>query len=251
MTMLEGQLLRIAESFWRSARHLERQFPRDIESAIAWSVPLFIVRLPQLYVHDVENYLRQRHLPVAIGAADRPLHGCVIASRGKGLIVVDGSDGVHELRFTMAHEVAHFLLDYQAPRQRAIERLGPNIEDVLDGQRPATPEERVHGLLANAPVGIYAHFMHRAEGNVATERIVEAESQADLLTFQLLAPETEIWRAVRKGFVQRSFPKRQKALQRLLVRRFGLPSEAAMTYSTRLCYSRFGSPSVREWLGIG
>jgi hypothetical protein len=240
----------MAEKFWEAATHLERRCPRDFESAIAWSVPLFIVRVPRLCVHDIESYLRQRQLPAVIGVTDRPLHGCVIAIRGKGLIFVDGGDGAHELRFTMAHEVAHFLLDYQLPRQLAIERFGLQIEEVLDGLRPPTPEERVDGLLANTPIGLFAHFMHRAGGHIAAENVLEAESQADLLAFELLAPEAEVWRAVPKGFVQRPFSQRKAALQRLLIRRFGLPSEAARLYSNQLCYSQFGNLPVREWLGI-
>lgn len=248
--MLKARLLRVSERFWEPARHLARQFPRDLESAISWSVPLFIVRLPNLWVHDLEKYLRLRRLPASIEVADRRLHGCVIGIRGKGFIVVDGTDGARELRFTMAHEVAHFLLDYQEPRQRAIERLGPEIEDVLDGQRSPTPAERVDGLLANAPVGLYAHFMHRVGGEVAASAIVEAESEADLLAFELLAPEAKVWDAVPKNFAQRSTTARRSSLQRLLVRRFGLPSEAAQEYSGMLCRSRFGGPSVREWLGV-
>jgi hypothetical protein len=248
--MLKSRLLRVAERFWEPARHLARQFPRDLESAIAWSVPLFVVRLPNLWVHDLDNYLRQRRLPASIGVADRPLHGCVIAIRGKGFIVVDGTDGARELRFTMAHEVAHFLLDYQEPRQRAIERLGPQIEEVLDGQRLPTPAERVDGLLANAPVGLYAHFMHRVGGEVAAAAVFESENEADLLAFELLAPEAEVWETVPKNFLQRPFTARRSSLQRLLVCRFGLPSEAAQNYSGMLSRSRFGGPSVREWLGI-
>ena len=248
--MLEARLVRMAEKFWVAAKHLERQFPRDFESAIAWSIPLFIVRVPRLWIHDVEGYLRQRQLPAVSAAADRPLHGCVIAIRGKGLIFADGSDDIRELRFTLAHEVAHFLLDYQAPRQRAIERLGPQIEDVLDGQRQPRPEERVDGLLANSPVGIYAHFMHRVGGEIASEEVLEAENQADLLAFELLAPEAEVWAAVPKDFSRRPFARRVASLHRLLTRRFGLPRYAAARYSAILCRSRFGGPSVREWLGM-
>lgn len=248
--MPEARLLRMAEKFWEAATHLERRFPRDFESAIAWSVPLFIVRVPRLCVHDIESYLRQRQLPAVIGVTDRPLHGCVIAIRGKGLIFVDGGDGAHELRFTMAHEVAHFLLDYQLPRQRAIERFGPQIEEVLDGLRPPTPEERVDGLLANTPIGLFAHFMHRVGGDVAAADILEAESNADLLAFELLAPEVEVWGAVPKNFSKRTFNARRASIQRLLIRRFGLPRNAAARYSAILCRSRFGGPSIREWLGM-
>jgi len=248
--MLQARLPRVAERFWEPAKHLACQFPRDFESAIAWSVPLCVVRLPRLWIHDLEKYLRERHLPVPIGAEDRPLHGCVIAIRGKGLIVVDGSDGPRELRFTMAHEVSHFLLDYQGQRQRALDRLGPHIEEVLDGQRLPTPEERVDGLLANAPVGLYAHFMHRVGGDIADDEVLDSESQADLLAFELLAPEAEVWQAVPKDFSKRPFTARGASLQRLLVRRFGLPSDPAGRYAILLCRSRFGGPSVREWLGM-
>src|SRR5207245_4309507 len=118
--MLEAGLRQTAEKFWESASHIKQKFPRDIESAMAWSVPLFVVRVPKLWVHNVENFLRQRQLPIVIGSVDRPLHGCVFAMRGKGFIIVDGTDGPHELRFTIAHEVSHFLLDYQQPRLLAI-----------------------------------------------------------------------------------------------------------------------------------
>jgi len=248
--MPEARLVQVAEGFWQSARYLEGQFPRDIESAIAWSVPLFVVRLPHASVRGVQNYLRQRQLPVQIGTEDRPLHGCVVAIRGKGLIVVDGSDGANEVRFTLAHEVAHFLLDYQIPRQRAVARLGMNIEEVLDGYRRATRVERIDGILAHAPVELYAHFMHRNAGDTAANVIFEAESHADLLAFELLAPETEVWRASPKFLVRRTYQERTAAVRRLLGQQFGLPSDAAHQYSAMLCRSRFGGPSVREWLGL-
>jgi len=150
----------------------------------------------------------------------------------------------------MAHEVAHFLLDYEEPRRRAIERLGPRINEVLDGQRSPTPEERVDALLANAPVGLYAHFMHRVGGVIAADNVLEAESQADLLAFELLAPEAEVWGAVPKSFSKRTFTARRASLQRLLVRRFGLARDAAQKYSAILCRSRLGGASVREWLDM-
>jgi hypothetical protein len=248
--MLESRLSRIAIKFWEAACNIESTFPRDIEAATAWSVPLFILRIPNLWVHDVETYLREKQLPARIGAADRPLHGCVVAIRGKGLIVVDGTDGPHEIRFTIAHEVAHFLLDYQEPRLRALDRLGPHVQEVLDGQRPPTTAERIDGLLANTAVGMYMHFMHRDDAGLADGSVLEAESQADRLALELIAPHDEVWRSLPKGFTDRSYPRRVGSLQRLLVRRFGLPTEEAQNYAASLCRSRFGGVSVREWLGI-
>lgn len=249
--MLETRVHRTAEKFWKSAGDIQSRFPRDIESAIAWSLPLFMVRLPRLWVHDVERYLRERRLPVVIGpAADRRLHGCVLAIRGKGLIIVDGTDKPPQVRFTIAHEAAHFMLDYQEPRLRAVQRLGENIQSVLDGERALEPEERVDGLLANAPVGLYAHFMHRNSAGFGSEKTLEAESQADQLAFELIAPEGELWRMLPRGFIERGYESSLAAVRLLLVRRFGLPSGAAAQYAASLCRSRFGGATVREWLGM-
>jgi hypothetical protein len=249
--MLETRVHRTAEKFWKPAGDIQSRFPRDIESAVAWSLPLFVVRLPRLWVHDVECYLRKRRLPVLIGpAADRRLHGCVLAIRGKGLIIVDGTDKPAQVRFTIAHEAAHFMLDYQEPRLRAVEKLGENIQSVLDGERALKPEERVDGLLSNAPVGLYAHFMHRDSAGFGSEKILEAESQADQLAFELIAPEAELWRMLPKGFAERGYEQRLTTVRLLMVRRFGLPSEVAAQYAASLCRSRFGGATVREWLGM-
>ncbi|MFN8557423.1 MAG: ImmA/IrrE family metallo-endopeptidase [Dehalococcoidia bacterium] len=40
------------------------------------------------------------------------------------MIIVDSSDAPDEVRFTVAHEAAHFLLDYEQPRARAVAALG-------------------------------------------------------------------------------------------------------------------------------
>jgi hypothetical protein len=248
--MLETRLRRTAEKFWGAAAHIQCRFPRDIESAIAWSLPLFIVRVPNLWVHDVESYLRQRQSPAVIGAADRRLHGCIIAMRGKGFIAVDGTDSPNEIRFTIAHEVAHFLLDYQEVRLRAVEKLGSGIEEVLDGQRPPRPEERVDGLLANSPIGLYTHFMHRDDAGVAGSAILEVESRADRLAFELVAPEGQVWRGLPRAVADRTYGKRVEALRRRLTRHFGLSRAAAQRYAVILCRSRFGGASVREWLGL-
>lgn len=247
--MLEAHLRRTAEKFWESAGHIKSKCPRDIESAIAWSVPLFVVRIPKLSVHAVENYLRQRQLPAVIGAMDRPLHGCVIAMRGKGVVIVNGTDSPDEVRFTIAHEVSHFLLDYQQPRLMTIEKLGSGIEEVLDGRRPPRPEERIDALLANIQLGLYSHFMHRGNAGSVAGPVLEAESQADRLAFELIAPETAVWQELPKLFYSQPYNTRVLTLRRLLLRRFGMPIGAAREYAARLCRSRFGGVSVREWLG--
>jgi hypothetical protein len=154
------------------------------------------------------------------------------------------------VNFTLAHEVAHFLIHYQEPRLRALERLGPNIEQVLDGKRLPTITERIDGLLASAPIGVYTHFMHRDEVGSSGGAVLEIESEADQLAYELIAPEQAVWGMLRKGAGDRAYRERLAMVKRALLRRFGLPPDAAEKYAMSLCRSRFGGASVREWLGI-
>ncbi len=248
--MLEARIRETAEEFWKFSGLRKRTFPLDIESALSWSLPLFLLRVPNLWIHNIEHYLVQQQLPALLGGADRPLHGCVVALRGKGLVMVDGTDTAPEIRFTIAHEVAHFILDYLAPRQRALVILGAGVDEVLDGYRAPTANERADALLANVSLGLYAHFMHRDESGFGDATALDSEDQADRLAFELVAPEDELWRALPKDFKDRTYRKRVETVRRLLIRRFGLPSEASCKYATIFCRTRFGGASVREWLGI-
>src|SRR5207253_2652044 len=120
---------------------------RNLERAVALALPVTVVKLPRLHITSVGEWLiaRGRKINMNFGTFDRPLRGCVIAWRGHAIIFVDGGDPEDEQRFTIAHEIAHLLLDYFIPRRRATASLGAQIGDVLDGLRPATAEERFVG----------------------------------------------------------------------------------------------------------
>jgi len=248
--MVKSSTRSVAQAFWGAAGQ-SSSFPRDLEGAVAWAIPAAIVRVPTLWVQDVEIYLRQRQLPIpAIRAEDRPLHGCVCAYAGRGLIFLDGTDRINEIRFTLAHEVAHFLLDYLNPRQRAVEKLGSEITAVLDGHRPATLAERVDALLARAHIGFYVHFMHRSGGEIEVEEIATAENDADQLALELLAPEGEVHCLLPLDFSKKTYKQREINVRRLLVGRFGVPPSIAGAYASQLCRQWFNGPSFKEWLGV-
>lgn len=246
--MIEAILRRTAEQFWL-ASGVPRKFPCELERAVAWALPVAVLRIPNLWVHDVEQYLRNRHLPLTAHGEDRPLHGCVYAHRGKGLIIVDGTDEAQELIFTVAHELAHFLLDYHAPRTIAAEKLGPCITDVLDGNRPAEVHERVDAALSGVSLGVFSHFMYRS-ATPNGSLILGSEHRADRLALELLAPEQAIRRFLVRGFYDKPFEKQVISLCRLLKTRFGLPASIAETFAVRMCRGWSGGPSAREWLGL-
>jgi len=193
--------------------------------------------------------LEQRTLPLTIDGADRELHACLIAFGGRGLVFLDGKDPLDELRFSLAHEVGHFIIDYFEPRRIAEARFGPDIANVLDGRRPPTVEERGAAILSNTMIGVYRHLMARTpSGEIGCSRIAEAENTADQLALELLAPAEFV-----KEFLAANLKngKRSQAeITRVLREKFGLPTSVAVRYSLRFEPADKKDRSVKEWLGI-
>lgn len=201
-------------------------YPRDLVDELPLYLPLDVVALPALTVRTIDAWLSVRGLGTIHTTAQRELHGCLVASAGKGLIFVDAADDENEQRFTVAHEAAHFVLEYVVPRQRAVEHFGPAIGDVLDGKRGASVAERLSAVLDKVPIGLRVHLMERsASGSVCRWDVQEAEDQADRLALELLAPEKEVRRALQASAV---VAVEDAAV--LLEQRFGLPPHGARAY---------------------
>ena len=94
---------------------------------------------------------------------------------------------------------------------------------MLDGKRLPTSLERVHALLRDVPLGFHLHLMERdSEGNPLNSSIVQAESDADRLAYQLLAPAEHVLSAI---------PASSQALIQRLQDSYGLPRIQAMHYA--------------------
>jgi hypothetical protein len=239
-----------AEKFWGQAGIME-PFPRSLERAIAWALPLTVVKLPRLRLLELRNWLEQRNIPFTLSVPDRRLRACLMARAGYGFIFLDGSDADDERRFSLAHELAHFLLDYLEPRQKAFDLLGDAGQEILDERRPPTAEERLRGVLHGVQLTTYLHLMERTStGMVEQLQILEAEDRADRLALELLAPkETVLARLNGKGVDWR----RATALtlvRETLCQEFGLPPAVAETYGTILVMQRQQPASFRQWLGV-
>jgi hypothetical protein len=150
--MIAAWLAEAADDIWRRIDR-EVSFPRDLISVAARGLPLIFVPVENLSIRAIEEWLAQRGAAYRLLCGDRSLRGCVVASRGAGAIFLDSIDCPDDRRYTAAHEVAHFVLDYLYPREQALAAFGEVIRHVLDGDRAPSSAERIDARLADVPLG--------------------------------------------------------------------------------------------------
>jgi hypothetical protein len=238
-----------AQEFWALAGEAPR-YPCDIKVAITLTMPLELFATPGLRVSDVLDWTQRVRISYRMPGRDRRLHGCLLADRDKGVIFYDARDPEDEQRFTLAHELAHFLLDYQAPRRRAVAILGASILPVLDGDRPPTVTERVHAVLSTVPLGTMSHFMERPDEGLPATIVIDIEDRADHLALELLAPGSSLQEMMSRSTAPRGFNKRLLFLAQQLTALYGLPTSIASSYA-RYVLAQLGEPSIRDWLFAG
>jgi hypothetical protein len=213
------------------------RFPRPLDQLIPLVLPVGIVAVADLRPRTVADWLARLGVTDWLVPSDRRLAGCLIAARGHGLILVNSDLDPAEQRFTLAHEVAHFCLDYQRPRQRALAALGPAGLEILDGARPPTPAERITALLHRVTLGLHLHLLDPWEGAGTPDWL---EERANRFALALLAPAAAVWARL-DGPPDRGLADRLAAL---LTATFGLPAGPARLYAARLAAQRLPSPLV-------
>lgn len=232
----------LVQSFWAEAGSVEA-FPRTLRRSIARALPVSIILLPRLRLDSVRTWLRENGIVCLCDERDRPLRACLVACRGHGLIFLDGTDADNEQRFSLAHELAHFLRHYWRPRQVACQRLGERVAEVLDGERPPTLQERLHALLKNAPLGFHLHLMHRGpRREVINAAVARAEEEADLVAYEFLAPAADV--LAQTEAVQGDAGRAR--LVEVLQTMFGFPQEQAVNYGRLLLPPVWVDPLLRR-----
>lgn len=248
--MTEGWLRRTVEEFWEQVGQVEMP-PRNLEDSVLWALPIIVEKVPNLWVKEIETWLKRYNIPYPLPYSNRPLYGCLIAYNGRGIVLLDETDSEDQSRFSLAHETAHFLVDYLQPRKRAIAKLGSNIIEVLDGLRPQTLDERVHAVLSGISVGVHIDLMERPrDGSRCDDNIIKFEDRADRLALELLAPADEVHQYVLATKRPTIFREGVHLTKQILVEVFGLPESIAHTYGNYLYRLWYSGPSFQEWLGI-
>lgn len=247
--MTDTQVKALAERFWRLAPDQE-PFPRSLEAAILWRLPLGIVKLPHLGILVVLNWLNARHVEFPLESKDRSLSALIVAGRGTGLIFLDGNDPLAEQRYSLAHELAHFLLDYFWPHQKTVKVMGPAVKEVLDGRRPATHSERLTAVLRRVRLDTFIHLLERnVDGRIVRTGTLCSEDDADRLALELLAPLQEVMGRAQAHRISWHETTAEIETARLLQTEFGFPHAIAARYGTYLAWGERNPRSFRDWLG--
>lgn len=213
----------LAERFWRKAG-TPPPFPRDLTGSATRAAPLTFEALPNLSVSAVFGFLRGLGIAAVLPQPDRQLRAALYCWRGFGFVFLDADDPPAERRFSVAHEVAHFLRDAAAVREKVEKALGKETLAVLDGRRTATANEHIAAVLRGLTLAPHVHLMNRnADGRPAGDAERDAEAGADRLAFELLAPAALLY-----GESDRV------SLTVRLAAEFGLPVSAARTYANLL-----------------
>ena len=229
-----------AERFWADAGGAPEGLPRDLRDAITWALPIAVIELPGLRIRAVDAWLTAHAIEGGLSLPDRALRACVLVHEGNGLLFVDGEDGEDERRFSLAHEVAHYLVEYAHPRERARDRLGLGVVAALDGRRAPTREERIGALLAGVRLDVRLHLMERTpDGHPVGRDVSTAERLADELALELLAPSDAVRARLTAG-VTRS------GVAGVLCATFGLPPVPARAYAGQLAPEPSGGSLFRR-----
>ncbi|MBI2807307.1 MAG: ImmA/IrrE family metallo-endopeptidase [Planctomycetes bacterium] len=232
----------LAIEFWRDA-NVREQFPRELYSAVR-RAGLSVLIVAELTLDRLQSWLDGAGIVCELSVTDRRLKAALYARNGEGIAFIDGSDSPDEQRYSLAHELAHFLRDYLKRRRQVESRLGTAALDVFDGHRPPRPQERLDSLLRFTQIGHYLHLLDRDErGNPANATIARVEEDADRLAFEILAPGQHIVTNVPNW-------RKRNALIAALVDVYGLPAPQASRYADVLIPKEGPSDPVLRKLRI-
>lgn len=240
LTTEENELVR---TYWERAGEVA-PFPRSLESSMGLALPLSLVTLPSLTLRSAQNWLRARGKTCDFACDNRPVHGCLAAEAGHGVIFVDSGDPTNEIRFTVAHEIGHFLADVLLPRKQALKRFGPQIAEVLDGKRQPTFLEKTSAAFRGLPMPRHTSFLERSGTGVDALRTWKIEDRADRIGLALLAPPEDVLAVVADAPVAL----RSDALVTALREQFGLPYLPAQRYAEKLLGSTAPTVSLAEFV---
>jgi Zn-dependent peptidase ImmA (M78 family) len=252
MSFIRKEIQQAVDIFWQNRNPSIRDYPLQLES-ILWMHRLEVIQIPNLDVNGVYTWLNKQNaiIPNSVRGQSRAIFGCLVAYGGAGYIFVDSNANGSEKLFTIGHEIGHFIRDYLFPRKKAFTVFGKSIEDVLNGVREPTAEERVRGILSNVNVNFYTDLLLRDENNqIVNDDTNVSEIMADAIALELIAPHRMV---LEKSKVISNRHLRQyieTETLRSLIEYFNLPEKIAYIYSMRIAQYFQKQETVKDWLNL-
>lgn len=243
------QIQQLAKAFWKASL-LEINFPISttlLEQAILLTEPIAVVKLNKLSLLEISKYFTARGNNINCPLDSKELYGFILSYNGYTYIFLNGTESAEEQRFTLAHEFAHYLLDYKLPRQSIIEKSGVAIIDALNNKRDFTAEEKLLALVQDYSLKAFTYLLD-APATSAFERlhVWKAENKADELAMELLAPYTNILQDISRDGIVRRFSPLKQYLPKLLQVKYGFTTDLAHLYGKSLAVRISGGQSLAE-----
>ena len=193
---------------------------------LSWLPTLHVVEVPHLTLASAGRHFARHGVPCPAPAEDRPLAGCFGGHRGVGVILFDPTLEPAELIFTLAHELAHYLRDYDAPRRRKVAaRLGRSLSRSARRVAARDGDERLAGLLRGVIGATHTHFLDRNRWGAHSPRRHARRRTPPTGSRTSCSPRSTWSRAARR---------RTETLARRLVSDFALPPAEAAKYAAIL-----------------
>jgi hypothetical protein len=225
---------------------VQGQFPRMLQDTAPLALPVSVSMVASLTTRKVQHVLFQLTGRPSTNIVERRLRGCLVAHKGQGMIFLDEDDPA-AVRFAAAHEIAHFVGHYLDRRRYSVVSLGSEILEVLDGLRDPTPEERLGGIIAGCPLGVFTDVMDREDGRPTTAMAESMEYEADEAAFLAIAPIGTVIARVSAA----KEPIERPMVEACLVSDFGLSPSDAERHSPRILSAvARGRPSFVEGLRV-
>lgn len=239
-----------AKHFWGELGE-PKEYPCDIQRAISLTKNVFVVSIPGLTMDQIQQWFHLRSFHFSLPMFDLPLHGFLITNCGTGFIFVNGADNEKERRYTLAHEIGHYILDYEQPRQTALRKMGTSILEVLDGLRMPTVEERLQGLVANQNLTSFTHLLdEECMSGMARLQVWGVETRADQLALELLAPARHVRQQLNRLNIPVQFTEYKLVLTGMLCDYYGLPTTMSESYAIHLAKRFTGGTTFAERWGF-
>lgn len=250
MTTAKYKMERIAREFWATTKS-EFRFNYDIINVVESALNVQLIRMPQLCPIKINSWLNSQHMDLQIENKGQNLHGALLIQNGTVLMFIDTTENATWQRYTLAHQVSRFLLEYQMPREQAILTLGKEIAGVLKGNDDASVTELVQSAFNDVSNKAYTLLIEKKENSAASYQEPSlTDNPADFLALELLAPRYQIIQETASKSVFLSYAGFKRKCRELLIGKYRIPTEIAHKYACELAGSVTNGPSFFSRFGF-